>query len=374
MRIWTVLSLTVVLAEDEESCVWCGAGACEETGAAMIRGSFVTSVTRKLDRSFAYWRPVGQVALGEPTTVRTALIIQHGASRNGEEYTRWAAAKVKDVLVYGPQIYYHNDDGVDGHLFWDSKKTAERDWRWGGDTSASLPYAISTFRILDEIVDTLMQMGVQRVIVVGHSAGAQLMQRYALLSNYSHPSTSFFVANPSSVTYLDARRPVLPALSCDSCCNNASIASATYLFDFPKSCTGYNDYGFGLDGVLPPYVVDFHLGATIERYVNRDVRIFSGESDVCVSDFQVANHCLEDSCVPNDHLLDDSCQANAQGYVRMMRAHAFIQYTRRLFGASHTLISIPGVGHNGCAMLQDPRFVDAILLSGRDDEVSVVVE
>jgi hypothetical protein len=47
----------------------------------------------------------------------------------------------------------------------------------------------------------------------------------------------------------------------------------------------------------------------------------------------------------------------------MARAHAFAQYVQHVYAGAqldHRLVSVPHVGHNGCAMFQSPEAIAAM--------------
>ena len=75
---------------------------------------------------------------------------------------------------------------------------------------------VSSFAVLDALLETLSDRkhwpALDLVVLAGHSAGGQFVQRYAVASAptvLSHQGihTRFVVANPSSYLYFDARRP-----------------------------------------------------------------------------------------------------------------------------------------------------------------------
>merc|ERR1711920_1069772 len=101
----------------------------------------------------------------------------------------------------------------------------------------------------------------RKVIFAGHSAGGQIIQRYAMFNRLDHSLSSvkfeYYPANPSSVTYLDARRPQLTPRTCESRCDNHTVLTERWTFEnVPREsqCSdSYNTYGYGLDGPLPDY-------------------------------------------------------------------------------------------------------------------------
>jgi len=185
----------------EDMCSWCEGGdaTCDWTYSDFAADSFYTSATSTLDgRKFPYFRPSNQPSLGTINSAATlAIIVHHGAGRNGEDYTSYmtnavvrSGLSLEETMVIGPQIYEPGDDGLDEsvHIWWDTSsddglvaEDGERDWKWGGNSSSELPSSISTFSVLDEMLLTLankdLYPNLQRVVFAGHSAGGQIMQR-----------------------------------------------------------------------------------------------------------------------------------------------------------------------------------------------------
>ncbi|KAJ8603619.1 hypothetical protein CTAYLR_004859 [Chrysophaeum taylorii] len=350
-------------AGDEVVCSWCEGGSCKE-GGIVEKAILKTSISESVGgRGFPYWRPQGQSLLGDGDDARAAVIVFHGALRNGDEYTTYVMNGATNALVFGAQVYEFSDEGLDAsrELWWASNDddgldddSGVGDWHWCGDSTSTLAAQISTCEILDEMVSALLDRArypnLEVVVVAGHSAGGQIVQRYALWSKMDpDPRVRYVVANPSSVTYTSPLRP-RPSTSC---CDNASIASRTsWDFEVFRENCSYDVYGYGLAGELPAYCDT----SRIASYAARRVVYLSGESDVCD---RARADC--ELCTPEDGGLDTSCEAYAQGPCRMFRLHAFAAFVDR-DPNNHTLVSVPYVGHNGCAMLQSSEFL--AVLSG----------
>jgi len=231
------------------------------------------------------------------------------------------------------------------------------------------------------MADKTVYPNLRSIFVTGHSSGGQIVQRYALASKINVELAragvivKYFVANPSSYTYLDGLRPILPPMSDLACrfCVNTSIAKAAYQFAVPddsvvSGCPGYNDYGFGLLGDTVPYfstASSAPISQLKELYSKKIVNYVSGESDVCDSPWMLAHNCT--ACDPDDGGFETTCGDMLQGHCRMERAHAFVQAVQLYYkGAarSHRLISVPYVGHNGCAIFQSAEVLNAMFGSG----------
>ena len=358
--------------EELESCSWCEAGACTlSPSVTVVKAGFPVSISAQVGRSYPYWRPAGQVALGEGSDATAAFLVHHGAARNGDEYTLYAANAVdEDVLVIGAQIYEAGDPGLeDSDIWWAPNNddgfdddTAASDWHWGGQSTNELPATISSFKVMDEIVGTLLNRtlypNLENLIIGGHSAGGQIVQRYALLTNLPvDDRIKYFAANPSSLAWLTSERPVLTEES--TCCKNETILTQSFTFadSIDDDCQHYDTYGYGLNGLPTKYSMATPLETSLQRYARRQVYYVSGSADVCDTN---QPKCAGVNCLQDDGGLDTSCEAEAQGPCRLYRMHAFYQHLERYYGRRvHTLIAVPNVGHSGCGVLQSKEFLTA---------------
>ncbi|HUN91921.1 MAG TPA: alpha/beta hydrolase [Burkholderiaceae bacterium] len=252
------------------------------------------------------------------------VIVVHGLNRNASGYFD-AAMKARDTagpdaartLVLAPQFLATDD--IAAHrlpatlLHWP--------WnRWASGEPASGPLPISPFEVLDELLrqfaDPAAFPALKQVVVAGHSAGGQLVQRYAVVGHGDEVLTRrgvavrYVVADPSSYLYFGAQRP----------------------FKVPAPCPARDRWRYGLAGGVPRYVT---LDATAleQRYVRRDVVYLLGEADTD----------------PNHPALDRSCAALAQGPERHARGLAYFATLQARDGASlrHRVVEVPGIGHDG---------------------------
>ena len=166
-------------------------------------------------------------------------------------------------------------------------------------------------------------------MLAGHSGGAQLVQRYAVLNNVDGPlrrdglALRYVIANPSSYLYLTNERP-----------RPDGKGYAPYERGI---CPTYNQYKYGTDK-LPAYARGQEESRLFVRYAARDVTYLLGGAD---------NN-------PEHRLLDKTCGAEAQGSTRLARGTAYLQYEFLLAsrgGKPVTLhragYEVRGVGHDG---------------------------
>lgn len=250
-------------------------------------------------------------------SVRRVVFVIHGSSGNYCDYARYAmdaasaAGVLGTTLVVAPSFRTDPAPSGEPHLTWGSG------WREGNlSTNAEGP-RVSSFTALDQLAAAARQTygASVRLVVVGHSAGGQLVQRYAEGSDA--PFAAFVPMNPSSYAYLDGRRWAA----------DGTLQTVT-------GCPGYNTWKYGLDG-LNTYM-SAH-GAIPQRYAAHRVAILLGGSDT-----------------ERDPDLDTGCEADAQGWNRLERGQHFHDHLAAQLGFSpsaHTLSVVPGVGHDARSML-----------------------
>jgi hypothetical protein len=198
-------------------------------------------------------------------------------------------------------------------------------WRSGG-TSASNE-KLTSYDLTDEILRKLANKEIfpnlKAIVVAGHSAGGQYVNRYEM-SNRVHDSlgvpVTYVVANPSSYAYLDATRP------------NAD-ASEFRLFGDGRNCTTYDRWPYGLQIRTSGYTARETDDQLKKQLAARPVTYLLGEIDI----------------LPLGGF-DSSCPAMAQGPTRLARGQAFGKYVNQKFGAHHTVTVVPLCGHNARCM------------------------
>ncbi|UFP99490.1 alpha/beta fold hydrolase [Pseudomonas fitomaticsae] len=277
----------------------------------------------------------GEMAVGigpAPAKIERVLIVIHGRLRNAETYRKSGevaaelAGQTANTLVIAPQFLNESDVSLyslpASVLRWQGN-----DWMGGGLSTG--PNPLSSYAALDEIVGRLSDRkqfpDVKQIVIFGHSGGAQVVQRYALLAQ-EQPALKtegirlrYVVANPSSYAYFNEQRPVA--------------------FDHAK-CPGFNRWKYGL--MDPPIYSGGQTPAQLEgRYVKREMIYLLGQQDTD----------------PQHPALDKSCAAKAQGAYRLERGKLFFGYLLRRHpeGVNQRLIEVPGVGHDGDGMLTSPE-------------------
>jgi hypothetical protein len=147
--------------------------------------------------------------------VRRAVVVVHGLHRNAPGYFSYvvraaeSAGKLEETIVIAPH-FKRRDEAPAGQLEWGEK------WKEGGLSTdqGNLVPRRSSFAVVDRFLIALARRTsfpkLREIVVTGHSAGGQFVQRYAATSQIEPQlgglPTRYVVANPSSYMYLNSRR------------------------------------------------------------------------------------------------------------------------------------------------------------------------
>ncbi|MBR8153111.1 alpha/beta fold hydrolase [Burkholderia cenocepacia] len=270
--------------------------------------------------------PLDQAA---PDVVRVFIVI-HGTLRNADAYYA-SGRKVVDkagsagagTMVVAPQFLTRADIRA---FSLPASTLAWTQEGWKGGEPARQPGPVSSFAALDALLahfaDRSLYPSLSTVVVIGHSAGAQLLQRYAVAGREGDAlsrtgiAVRYVVANPSSYLYFDDERPNADALAGGAC---------------PRA----TEWKYGLKSA-PPYVASQDVRDLETRYVARRVVYLLGQADTN----------------PYTHFIDRSCAAMAQGPYRLARGLAYFDYMKKRHpdDLAQQVVEVPGVGHDGLGM------------------------
>lgn len=247
----------------------------------------------------------------------SAFIIIHGINRNANTY--WtilnnAYTKARDAGVgsaspnsirVAPLFFSTVEDkqAYNGSMLAWADSNA---WTAGEGSTHPIPSRVSSFAVLDMFLDRFSDKGkypkMKTITFVAHGAGAQMLQRYAVLGKANPEparlSVRYVVGDPSSQLYFTQDRPV-----------GMDIAS----------CPTWNDYRYGINKYTAPYAgLSASRAASLFRsYVAKDVRYVVG---------------LADTTHENG---DQTCMAHAVGgQKRRNRTLAYWKYIHLLSGGT----------------------------------------
>ncbi|OZI22203.1 hypothetical protein CAL18_11065 [Bordetella genomosp. 7] len=243
------------------------------------------------------------------------------------------AERRADTLVLALEFPGVVDTGHAGRPAW--RKAA---WQNGGLSvrASGRPGPVGAFQVLDDLLGWLADRQrlpmLAQVVLAGHSGGAQLLQRYAILNNADGPlrqaglAIRYVIANAPSYLYLGNERP-----------RRRGAGFEPYERGI---CPTYNQYPYGPQN-LPPYAAGADPASLFVRYARRDVVYLLGSADTN----------------PEAHGLDQRCGAEAQGSTRLSRGQGYLRYDRLLAsrGARQQVLrhehqQVAGVGHDAGAM------------------------
>lgn len=275
--------------------------------------------------SFRYYRNFPLDDATYPQVIR-AVVVVHGSSRNGDDYYErmWTAARMSgaqaETLILGASFRAEGDSTIGDEVSW----ADQQEWKDGRNARTG----VSSFQVMDELVTAAVGSGrfpnLRELILTGHSAGGQFMQRYAMMNRLEASLTGLSVtyapANPSSYAYLDGRRPQSGGF--------ATPGSAS-------SCRDYNRWKHGLDRLPAGYLSTTGAAAARAQYRERTVVYVIGTSDTGSSG------------------LDTTCMGNLQGQNRLVRARNYFDYVATYYGTQpHQKLEVRGVGHSSSGMFQ----------------------
>nr|WP_315418462.1 hypothetical protein [uncultured Pseudomonas sp.] len=274
-----------------------------------------------------------------PSSIERAVVILHGVQRDGDEYFKTgrkllgnARLQNTSTLLLAPNFLTPTDSGISDDMpLWPRDK-----WMHGIESQYGHK-GIPAFQVLDDLVaylsDRQRYPALKEIVMVSHSAGAQLMQRYAVMNDLdgglkAHGlSIRYVVASPSSYVYFE-----------DSRLQDGAFKPVVTIM-----CPSYSRYRYGLDGA-PAYLLKQHLTSrqVFARYAARDITYLVGAQD---------NN-------PTSRVLDSSCGASYQGGTRLDRQLNYVSYEQFLASQwqiplRHPQHTIPGIGHNAARLLGD---------------------
>jgi hypothetical protein len=259
--------------------------------------------------------------------VTQAVVVVHGTNRDADDYfaTMMDAARLADrvstTIVIAPRFITADDGPANDEPVWTSSG-----WRQGDLSSSTGPLPrISAYAVVDSIVATLSIRArfprLARIVIAGHSAGAQLVHRLVATSRSvtlnAGISVQFVAANPSTWLYLGPERAT-----------GRGFAVPSPVAD----CADYDDWHYGLQN-RNTYANALPASSIQQNLVRRDVTVLLGSADTLTAD------------------LDVSCGANLQGARRYPRGLTLMDYMNAVYpGHAHKLVTVIGVGHSSSGM------------------------
>ncbi len=304
--------------------------------------------------------------------IELAIFAFHGAGdpiadvylKRVQDAAAMVSGASEKTLIVAPQIphlehmvsFFGAGNVPEDLMYFDDRKF------WGGPSSNESAQ-ISAFSVVDEMLDHICDSGhfpnLKRIVILGHSGGGQLVNRFAASSPFGRSGIAirYIVMNPSSYVYFDGAR-VIPGTSdqfkIPTPETRRQIGACSNDDDYNK----YNNYGYGLNN-LYQYHQDngINAGRMIDRYRSRNVIHMLGAQD---ND-------------PDGDGLDKKCGAMLQGTNRLERGSIYFNYLQYLFGPMilerHNLEVVPNADHSGRKMITSDIGVKYIFEDFRGIEV-----
>ena len=257
-----------------------------------------------------------------------AVIVIHGEGR--QAYNSYdqiynvaeSENKTQETIIVAPQFLTTSDvlewDLSSSYCFW----SGATGWT-GGSMNHSISdhpteYLISSFTIMDSLLTHLNHVftNLNSIIVIGHSAGGQFVNRYAGAHSLQFESKiKHVVSAPSHYLYFNEERVI-----------NEFVFPLEW--GVPINCSNYNNYRYGLEN-LNNYMAQVGQDSIIHRYKRRAITYIVGSEDFGGT---------------------TDCQSLAQGENRKKRSLTYYNYINHYFGSSiletQKLAIISGADHD----------------------------
>jgi hypothetical protein len=282
--------------------------------------------------------------------ITRAVFIFHGKGRDVEGYfaaleraAHESGLRSDQILLWAPQ-FLREEDAEAHHLPKQFLRWHAGSWTAGEPASGPLP--LSTFDVIDAMLATLADRqrfpNLTTVVLMGHSGGGQLLNRYAIVGKSAITTAGihlrFVIANPSSYFYFSDDRPR----------QDGSFAPFS-----ASGCPAFDHWRYG-PVHAPPYVRTTASAAWQQfeqDYVKADVIYLLGTDDTD----------------PEQVDLDTSCAGEAQGPERLDRGEAYFRYlkSRHPQEFRQQLWFVRGVAHVGSRMVESPCAIAAAFDHGK---------
>jgi hypothetical protein len=275
--------------------------------------------------------------VAEPKSAKHAIVMIHGVLRNPDNYYLPArrALDRKSLFTAVALISVGFDDRASAPKNLQRLALFDGHWKHGGFGGLNPDdprNKLSSFHAMDRILLDLTKAypRLKTITLIGHSAGAQFVDRYSVLSTIAAklPGVAFqFVAlAPSSVLYPSELRPEVR--------NNEGL-----LFTLPPGSRDYHQYPYGLS---PSPLLERLVGnpvadrtRLIGKLLDRNIVFAVGSEDTTSA------------------YLDRGRPANLQGPNRYMRLKYFVEFLKTEYHTtSNRLLPIAGVGHNSQRLIK----------------------
>ena len=270
--------------------------------------------------------------------IKYAVIHIHG-SPGGYAYEQYnnmvtalSTSGLQDSTILIAPVYPWQDNINENSLGDDVLYWSDSEWS-SGDLSRNTqsnprPFRLSSYSTLDTIYHRLVQnnINLKRIVLTGHSSGAQMVVRYAAggraPESLGGAGVNFVYVpmNTSSFLYYNENRVV-------------DEDSEVYEFG-QSSCGSANQYRYGLDN-LNQYMENTGAETIIDNFQQADLIYLIAQYDFGGQ--------------------TSTCARMTQGYSRLARTHIYFSYLNYFYGDTvfntHRMAEIPGATHDHGMMI-----------------------
>jgi len=280
--------------------------------------------------------------------ITRVLVSIHGAGRDADNYFKstlaagFLANALENTLIIAPRMASNDGAGCRDVLATNEISWNCNSWRSGGPANSNP--AVTSFDFLDEILHKVARKdlfpNLKAIVVVGHSAGGQVVNRYEMGNKVGESlgvPVTYVVSNPSSYAYPDSERPTDAAYTVTAHApgyipETAPNADLYRRFGDARNCTTYDQWPYGMRD-RTGYTQSETDAQLLHQLASRTTVYLLGQLDI----LPLAG-------------FDGSCAAMAQGPTRLARGEAFSRLVNEKFGAKHSVVIVPLCGHNARCM------------------------
>jgi hypothetical protein len=292
--------------------------------------------------------------------IEKVVVVIHGQGRNADGYFRhmlaagFLADALNNTLIISPRFASNNgksclDPLDDKEVGWVC--SGPESWRSGGNRAKGSGSELNSFDFMDAILLKLSNEktfpNLKSIVIAGHSAGGQYVNRYQFanrlhekLASERRIQVSYVIGNPSSYTYPEALRPTKNAVPSNISAEAPGYVpvppkaaeSAFVAFKDKNSCTTFNQWPYGLEN-KKGFVTGLADTQLKSQLSTRPATYLLGELDILPL-----------------YGFDDSCAAMAQGPTRLARGFAYAKFVNDTFKANHKAIMVNACGHDARCM------------------------
>ncbi|RUS22193.1 hypothetical protein BC937DRAFT_90049 [Endogone sp. FLAS-F59071] len=284
-------------------------------------------------------------------SISKLVVVIHGIKRNADTYftimenAAHAAGITDTTAIIAPHFEISDSD---------SKVLIYTKDGWlQGDADTNSHHQYYSFTVIDILLQKarLTFPNLAQIIIAGHSAGGQFVQRYGAMTTVGstealHIPVKYLALNPGTYMYLDDQRLSLSAFeTINSTCggDDCNISAADFVPSYwNASCPAYNMGKYGTDNPTG-YLASVGVSTVISHFPQRNFTYLLGDLDFL-----------------DNADLDTSCEAEAEGWYRKQRGLVWKQYVhlvKKLPSMMQSFAIVPHCGHNDTCMFYSTEFL-----------------